>query len=160
MPNPEVGDQVVYMLIPNGTRVEPKACPAIVLAVWDQKRVNLVVFVDGPNDVGSTRIEMNGSTVVIPFIWATTIEYNENKAAGTWHHRPGWLMGEISEEDVLPEPDTPEDRRVVMKLEMALYALRGLRDEERSDRNRYLSICITEMEKVFAYFHEFIGGRT
>lgn len=60
--------------------------PAIVVRVWGFKEgyVNLVVFVDGLNDVKRSENDPNKNEVITT-LWETSVEYSENKEPRTWH---------------------------------------------------------------------------
>lgn len=48
--------------------------PAIVLSVWDEGRVNLLVFTDWPTDEKSPQT-----------IWKASVRHAEDQEQGTWH---------------------------------------------------------------------------
>jgi hypothetical protein len=61
--------------------------PAIVVRVWDvtgapKGYVNLVVFVDGANDLHYASVPGTPDQVTI---WATSKRYSEDKEPDTWH---------------------------------------------------------------------------
>ncbi len=74
--------RIVHYVMPNGEHR-----PAIVVNVWKvsgscEGYVNLVVFVDGSNDVKSTREVLDIATT----LWETSVCFDDKeKPSHTWH---------------------------------------------------------------------------
>lgn len=73
IPQPSVGRIVRYRL-PHDMDRAGEERPAIITRVVAGLKVNLVVFLDGPNDGGP----------VAPAQWVGTVDYSERAAARTW----------------------------------------------------------------------------
>lgn len=69
--------RIVHYVLPddNDCLTPGQHRPAIVVKVWHEGAVNLQVFTDFDNDYPRS----DGH------IWATSVEYDENKTEGTWH---------------------------------------------------------------------------
>lgn len=84
--------RIVHYVMPSGIHR-----PAIVVQVWrysdgkppENGCSNLVVFVDGLNDVKRSFEDPNKD--VVTSLWETSICYSENKEVGTWH----WIEREL-----------------------------------------------------------------
>ncbi len=78
--------RIVHYVLPDGYS-KGQHRPAIIVRVFESLResgtVNLLVFTDCNNDVDSRdpQTASYGSGVV----WATSVHYDENKEARTWH---------------------------------------------------------------------------
>lgn len=72
--------RIVHFVLPDG-RSKGQHRPAIVVKVWSDECVNLTVFTDHANDYDNTE-NPNGELGVM---WATSVNFDENKSEGTWH---------------------------------------------------------------------------
>jgi hypothetical protein len=75
--------RIVHFVMPSGEHR-----PAIVVRVWNDADmskgyINLVVFVDGSNDVRRVLAEPLAEPVTT--VWETSIYYSETKEPRTWH---------------------------------------------------------------------------
>lgn len=77
-----VGDQVNYVLDPEFQNPGVFR-PAIVVQVWSDTMVNLLVFIDGDNDL---RPEYRTDDPAIYTHWRTSVQRDDdNYQQGTWH---------------------------------------------------------------------------
>lgn len=75
--------RVVHYVMPNG-----KHRPAMVSRVWESERgmVNLVVTLDGRNDIGDLKAAGVHPDDIQGFqLWATSEYYSEQPEPHTWH---------------------------------------------------------------------------
>lgn len=73
--------RIVHYVMPDGQHR-----PGIIVRVWDSPHpglVNLIVFVDGTNDIKNQAPAVYSPTPMTE--WKTSVVYSEDKAPGTWH---------------------------------------------------------------------------
>ena len=78
-----MGDFVEYVL-DDDTKFPGAVRPALVVRVYTPEVVNLIVFVDGPNDYGKVFFK-NGEIGLQ--LWRTSVKYSEEYKPRTWHER-------------------------------------------------------------------------
>lgn len=87
--------RIVHFVLPDG-KSEGEHRPAIVVRVWAQSEteatVNLTVFTDHHNDYDPHKSQTGNhptDTYLVGgeygIMWATSVQYDETKAPGTWH---------------------------------------------------------------------------
>lgn len=67
--SPKLGEIVNYVM-PRSSKIRP----AIVVEVWEEARVNLLVFTDGRNDGRMSPVE-----------WASNVPFSDGGEPMTWH---------------------------------------------------------------------------
>jgi len=76
---PSVGRAVHYVL--ERPDRDPVHRPAVVTQVWTPEVVNLMVTLDGPNDIGT-----NEFGAAVNQVWRGTVMFDESGKPGTWHY--------------------------------------------------------------------------
>ncbi len=79
---PSIG-RVVHFVMPNGQHR-----PARIVQVWPEDRVNIIVDLDGPNDIYFNPESYGGKGMGTPLMsWQGSVEpdHSDEPASNTWH---------------------------------------------------------------------------